>query len=55
MTMTIVGYDLVPNSTVAKLFACIYVFTGMVLGGLVLSKAAYYIVEKQEIILVGSN
>ncbi|XP_061339783.1 two-pore potassium channel 1-like [Gastrolobium bilobum] len=53
VTMTTVGYgDLVPNSSVAKLFACIYVFTGMALGGLILSKAADYIVEKQEILLV---
>ncbi|KAL5082651.1 hypothetical protein RYX36_011072 [Vicia faba] len=51
--MTTVGYgDLVPNSTIAKLLACLYVFTGMALGGLILSKAADYIVEKQEVYLV---
>lgn len=51
--MTTVGYgDLVPNSIVAKLLACAYVFTGMTLGGMILSKAADYIVEKQEILLV---
>lgn len=55
VTMTTVGYgDLVPNSTIAKLLACIYVFTGMALGGLILSKAADYIVEKQEIFLAES-
>jgi len=53
VTMTTVGYgDLVPDSDLSKLLACIYVFTGMALVGLILSKAADYIVEKQEIILV---
>jgi len=53
VTMTTVGYgDLVPDSQLAKLLACIYVFTGMALVGLILSKAADYIVEKQEIFLV---
>ncbi|XP_027333684.1 two-pore potassium channel 1-like [Abrus precatorius] len=53
VTMTTVGYgDLVPNSPLAKLLACIYVFTGMALVGLILSKATDYIVEKQEIFLV---
>lgn len=53
VTMTTVGYgDLVPNSSLAKLLACFYVFTGMALGGLILSKAADYVVEKQEIFLV---
>ncbi|KAJ1428654.1 Two pore domain potassium channel [Sesbania bispinosa] len=55
VTMTTVGYgDLVPNSSLAKLLACIYVFIGMALGGLILSKAADYIVEKQENLLVGA-
>ena len=53
VTMTTVGYgDLVPKSSTAKLLACFYVFTGMALGGLILSKAADYIVEKQEILVV---
>ncbi|XWS18087.1 hypothetical protein CRYUN_Cryun32bG0011600 [Craigia yunnanensis] len=53
VTMTTVGYgDLIPNSTLAKILACIYVFTGMALVGLILSKAADYIAEKQEILLV---
>lgn len=53
VTMTTVGYgDLVPNSTTTKLLACGFVFSGMALVGLVLSKGADYIVEKQEVILV---
>ncbi|XVF75178.1 hypothetical protein PTKIN_Ptkin13bG0166400 [Pterospermum kingtungense] len=53
VTMTTVGYgDLVPHSALAKILACIYVFTGMALVGLILSKAADYITEKQEIRLV---
>ncbi|KAL4398261.1 hypothetical protein HN51_002869 [Arachis hypogaea] len=53
VTMTTVGYgDLVPKSTVAKLLACFYVFTGMALVGLILNKAADYIVEKQEMLVV---
>ncbi|KAK8527101.1 hypothetical protein V6N12_054327 [Hibiscus sabdariffa] len=53
VTMTTVGYgDLVPNSDLAKLLACAFVFTGMALIGLLLSKAADYLAEKQEILLV---
>ncbi|CDP04516.1 unnamed protein product [Coffea canephora] len=53
VTMTTVGYgDLVPNSNLSKLLACILVFAGMTLVGLVLSKAADSILEKQEILLV---
>lgn len=53
VTMTTVGYgDLVPNSTATKLLACGFVFSGMALVGLVLSKGADYIVEKQEVVLV---
>lgn len=53
VTMTTVGYgDLVPSSTLSKLLACAFVFTGMALVGLFLSKAADYLVEKQEILLV---
>ncbi|KAK6947072.1 Potassium channel domain [Dillenia turbinata] len=53
VTMTTVGYgDLVPNSVPTKLFACAFVFMGMALVGLILSKAADYMVEKQEILLV---
>jgi len=53
VTMTTVGYgDLVPDSILAKLLACIYVFTGMALVGLILSQAADYMVEKQEILVV---
>lgn len=47
VTMTTVGYgDLVPHTTLAKLLSCVYVFAGMALGGIILSKAADYIVEK---------
>ncbi|KAK9268767.1 hypothetical protein L1049_000529 [Liquidambar formosana] len=53
VTMTTVGYgDLVPNSVTTKLLACSFVFTGMALVVLILSKAADYLVEKQEIFLV---
>ncbi|CAK9156814.1 unnamed protein product [Ilex paraguariensis] len=53
VTMTTVGYgDLVPDSIMAKLLACMFVFTGMALVGFVLSKAADYIVEKEELLLV---
>lgn len=53
VTMTTVGYgDLVPKSDATKLFACAFVFTGMALVGHILTKAADYLVEKQEILLV---
>lgn len=53
VTMTTVGYgDLVPNSVASKLLACAFVFSGMVLIGLTVSKGADYLVEKQEILLV---
>ncbi|ONK67423.1 uncharacterized protein A4U43_C06F20100 [Asparagus officinalis] len=53
VTMTTVGYgDLVPESTATKLLACLFVFSGMTIVALFLSKAADYIVEKQEILLV---
>lgn len=53
VTMTTVGYgDLVPNSDLTKLLACAFVFTGMALVCLILSKAADYLVEKQEVLLI---
>ncbi|PON33375.1 Two pore domain potassium channel [Parasponia andersonii] len=53
VTMTTVGYgDLVPSSKASKLLACAFVFTGMALVGMTLSKAADYLVEKQELLLV---
>ncbi|KAK7319350.1 hypothetical protein RJT34_04070 [Clitoria ternatea] len=53
VTMTTVRYgDLVPNSPLAKILACIYVFSGTTLVGFILSKGANYIVEKQEIFVV---
>ncbi|RYR00678.1 hypothetical protein Ahy_B07g088812 [Arachis hypogaea] len=53
VTMTTVGYgDIVPNSNLTKLLACAFVFTGMALVGLILGKAADYLVEKQEFLLV---
>ncbi|KAE9456584.1 hypothetical protein C3L33_11524, partial [Rhododendron williamsianum] len=56
VTMTTVGYgDLVPNGTLSKLLACAFVFTGMALVGLILSKAADYLVEKQETLLISKT
>lgn len=53
VTMSTVGYgDLVPDSAATKLLACAFVFTGMALIALSLSKAADYLVEKQEMLLV---
>ncbi|XP_027064073.1 two-pore potassium channel 1 isoform X2 [Coffea arabica] len=53
VTMTTVGYgDLVPNSVATKLLACVFVFSGMALVGLMLSRGADYLVEKQEVLLV---
>uniref|UniRef100_A0A7N0RFG9 Potassium channel domain-containing protein n=1 Tax=Kalanchoe fedtschenkoi TaxID=63787 RepID=A0A7N0RFG9_KALFE len=53
VTMTTVGYgDLVPTTPATKLLACAFVFTGMATVGLLLSKSADYLVERQEILLV---
>ncbi|KAG0478878.1 hypothetical protein HPP92_013597 [Vanilla planifolia] len=53
VTMTTVGYgDLVPDSAETKLLACAFVFSGMAIIALFLSKAADYLVEKQEVLLV---
>ncbi|CAN0875068.1 Two-pore potassium channel 1 [Linum grandiflorum] len=53
VTMTTVGYgDLVPSSSATKLLACLFVFSGMALVGFIMSKAADYLVEKQEVLLV---
>ncbi|CAN6381239.1 unnamed protein product [Urochloa humidicola] len=52
VTMTTVGYgDLVPSSDAAKLLACAFAFAGAALVGAFLSKAADYLVEKQESLL----
>ncbi|KAK4795889.1 hypothetical protein SAY86_028215 [Trapa natans] len=53
VTMTTVGYgDLVPATILTKLLACAFVFSGMALIGLIMSKAADYLVEKQEVLLL---
>ncbi|KAK1440257.1 hypothetical protein QVD17_06082 [Tagetes erecta] len=53
VTMTTVGYgDLLPDSTATKLLACAFVFSGMALVGLCLSRAADCLVENQEILLI---
>lgn len=53
VTMTTVGYgDIVPDTVATKLLACAFVFTGMALVALSLSKGADYLVEKQEMLLV---
>jgi len=50
VTMTSVGCgDLVPNSDTTKLLACAFVFTGMAIVGVFISKLADYLVEKQEV------
>ncbi|THU63677.1 hypothetical protein C4D60_Mb01t18340 [Musa balbisiana] len=52
VTMTTVGYgDMVPNSVTTKLLASVFVFTGMAIVGMLLSRAADYLVEKQEMML----
>ncbi|KAL6593360.1 hypothetical protein ACP70R_000103 [Stipagrostis hirtigluma subsp. patula] len=52
VTMTTVGYgDLVPSSDAAKLLACAFAFAGAALVGTFLSRAADYLVEKQEALL----
>lgn len=51
VTMTSVGYgDLVPNSDTTKLLACAFVFTGMAIIALFVSKSADYLIEKQEVL-----
>ena len=51
VTMTSVGYgDLFPNSDTTKLLASAFVFIGMAITGLFVSKAADYLVEKQEVL-----
>lgn len=53
VTMTTVGYgDLVPHSITTKLLACAFVFSGMAFVALFLSRAADYLVEKQEVLIV---
>ncbi|CAN6303520.1 unnamed protein product [Urochloa humidicola] len=51
ITMTSVGYgDLVPKSDTTKLLACAFVFIGMGLIALFISKVADYLVEKQKVL-----
>ncbi|KVI02335.1 EF-Hand 1, calcium-binding site-containing protein, partial [Cynara cardunculus var. scolymus] len=53
VTMTSVGYgDLSPDSNLTILLACLFVVLGTLIVGLVLSKAADLLVEKQERLLV---
>lgn len=53
VTMTAVGYgDVIPASDLTILLACLFVVLGMLIVGLVLSKAAELLVEKQERLLV---
>ncbi|XP_027152077.1 LOW QUALITY PROTEIN: two pore potassium channel a-like, partial [Coffea eugenioides] len=42
----------VPNSVSMKPLACVFVFSGMALVGMMLSKGADYLVEKQKVLLV---
>ncbi|CAL4927388.1 unnamed protein product [Urochloa decumbens] len=51
ITMTSVGYgDLVPKSDTTKLLACAFLFIGMGLIALFISKVADYLVEKQKVL-----
>ncbi|KAL5209388.1 hypothetical protein ABZP36_005011 [Zizania latifolia] len=51
VTMTTVGYgDLVPDNDTTKLLACAFVFMGMAIIALFVSKSADYLVEKQEVL-----
>ncbi|XP_076915249.1 two pore potassium channel a-like [Bidens hawaiensis] len=53
ITMTAAGYgDVGPKTRLAKSLSCVFVFTGLALGDFVLSKAADYVVERQEILFV---
>ncbi|MED6174065.1 hypothetical protein PIB30_065350 [Stylosanthes scabra] len=52
-TLTTAGYgDIVPNSNLTKLLACAFVFSRMAFVALILEKAADYLVEKQQVLLV---
>ncbi|KAM0063817.1 putative Two pore domain potassium channel [Helianthus debilis subsp. tardiflorus] len=53
VTMTTVGYgDLLPNSTATKLLACAFMFSGMALVGLCLSRVVDALVVNQETLLI---
>ncbi|KAF5781151.1 putative Two pore domain potassium channel [Helianthus annuus] len=53
VTMTMVGYgDLLPNSIATKLLACAFMFFGMALVGLCLSRVVDALVVNQEILLI---
>ncbi|KAJ0716426.1 putative EF-hand domain pair, potassium channel domain, EF-Hand 1, calcium-binding protein [Helianthus annuus] len=53
VTMTSVGYgDLAPASDLTILLACLFVVSGLLIVGFVLSKAAELLVEKQERLLI---
>lgn len=55
VTMATVGYgDLVPGSALTKLLACAFAFTGMALVGVVMSKAADYVIKRQEDLLLNA-
>ncbi|CAM6097286.1 unnamed protein product [Calypogeia fissa] len=55
VTLTTVGYgDLVPDTTLGKLFTSLYIFIGFGLVGAIVSGGANYIVEMQEKLLIHS-
>ncbi|XP_050216347.1 two-pore potassium channel 1-like [Mercurialis annua] len=52
-TLTTVGYgDLAPNRSDIKVLSCVFAVIGMALMALIIRKAADYLVEKQEVLLV---
>ncbi|CAI9773382.1 unnamed protein product [Fraxinus pennsylvanica] len=53
VTITTVGYgDLMPSSVSTKLLSCVFAISGVALVGVIVSKAADHLVEKQQKMLI---